>query len=81
MDKTSIQLLLEEKHQALFKWLEQQPIENWESGPEGKIAPAKFVPCGSPSRAANHQVEHIRSLGSSRRDTDKKRVALYLEPA
>ncbi|MCF6295741.1 MAG: DinB family protein [Flavobacteriaceae bacterium] len=36
MDKEIIANLLENKHQTLFSWLEQQDIERWETGPEGK---------------------------------------------
>ena len=36
MHKEDIAILLEEKHQNLFSWLEQQDIEHWETGPEGK---------------------------------------------
>ena len=36
MDKEQIADLLEEKHEALFNWLEQQEPEAWESGPNGK---------------------------------------------
>jgi len=36
MDKEAIADLLESKHQMLFSWLEQQDIESWETGPEGK---------------------------------------------
>ncbi|AUC84532.1 DinB family protein [Polaribacter sp. ALD11] len=36
MTKEVIIDLLEEKHKTLFDWLEQQPRENWEKGPEEK---------------------------------------------
>lgn len=36
MTKEDITDLLEEKHKNLFQWLENQPIEIWEKGPEGK---------------------------------------------
>ena len=36
MDKKSIVTILEEKHQQLFNWLENQSDEKWEMGPEGK---------------------------------------------
>lgn len=36
MNKVAIADLLEEKHQKLFDWLEKEPSENWEKGPEGK---------------------------------------------
>ncbi|NNC71122.1 MAG: DinB family protein [Flavobacteriaceae bacterium] len=36
MKKEAIADILEEKHEALFKWLENQPEEIWEKGPEGK---------------------------------------------
>ena len=35
MDKLVIADLIEEKYQELFDWLNQQPGENWEQGPEG----------------------------------------------
>ncbi|MEE9407781.1 MAG: DinB family protein [Polaribacter sp.] len=36
MTKDDITDLLEEKHNVLFKWIEKQPKEIWEKGPEGK---------------------------------------------
>lgn len=36
MDKDDIANLLEEKHQNLINWLEEQDSELWETGPEGK---------------------------------------------
>ena len=36
MDKESIANLLDEKHQTLIQWLENQDDEKWEEGPEGK---------------------------------------------
>ncbi|WP_373940723.1 hypothetical protein OEG92_11420 [Polaribacter sejongensis] len=36
MEKEEIADLLEENHNTLFKWLEDQPNENWEKGPDGK---------------------------------------------
>ena len=36
MKKDAIIDLLEQKHQILFEWLESQPKENWEKGPDNK---------------------------------------------
>lgn len=36
MDKKEISDILESKHQELFNWLENEPIEKWGEGPEGK---------------------------------------------
>ena len=36
MNKKEIIALLEEKHIILFDWLEKQPKDIWEKGPEGK---------------------------------------------
>jgi len=36
MDKESIAHLLDEKHQNLIHWLENQDNEKWEQGPQGK---------------------------------------------
>lgn len=36
MTKEEIADLLEEKHQVLFNWLESQPDDNWEKGPDEK---------------------------------------------
>ena len=36
MTKDDIVLLLEEKHQTLLNWLQNQDIDKWEIGPEGK---------------------------------------------
>lgn len=36
MDKKEIVDLLEEKHKVLLEWIENQPKEIWEKGPEGK---------------------------------------------
>ncbi|WP_091892644.1 hypothetical protein [Polaribacter sp. KT25b] len=43
MDKVEIANLLEEKHQQLFSWLENQPIENWEIGPETKWSTSQHI--------------------------------------
>ena len=36
MDKKVIAQLIDEKHNALIDWLEQQPEASWTKGPEGK---------------------------------------------
>ena len=36
MNKEAIAELLEQKHRTLFNWLEDQDVENWQTGPEGK---------------------------------------------
>ena len=36
MDKEAIAELIDEKHETLFNWLEQQDPEHWETGPNGK---------------------------------------------
>ena len=36
MDKEAIADLLEQKNKPLFKWLEKQSNDKWETGPEGK---------------------------------------------
>ncbi|KGL63729.1 DinB family protein [Polaribacter sp. Hel1_85] len=36
MEKLAIADLLEEKHRDLFNWLENQPEDNWEKGPDNK---------------------------------------------
>lgn len=36
MEKEALVSLLEAKHKKLLDWLENQPKENWEKGPEGK---------------------------------------------
>jgi len=36
MDKEAIADLIEEKNQALFNWLNNQSIDNWETGPSEK---------------------------------------------
>lgn len=36
MKKEAIAKLLEEKHQVLFNWLEEQPDDNWNKSPDGK---------------------------------------------
>lgn len=36
MEKQAIADLLEKKHQILFNWLEKQPNDNWEKGPDNK---------------------------------------------
>ncbi len=36
MDKEAISDLIEEKHTQLINWLNAQPNEHWEKGPEGK---------------------------------------------
>ncbi len=36
MNKDQIIQLIEEKHQTLFNWIENQPVEKWIEGPKGK---------------------------------------------
>ena len=43
MDKNEIVDLLETKHQELFAWLEKQPQENWELGPEEKWSTGQHI--------------------------------------
>lgn len=43
MDKLAIADLIEEKYQVLFDWLNQQPTENWETGPEGKWTTSQHI--------------------------------------
>jgi uncharacterized damage-inducible protein DinB len=43
MEKDRIPELLEEKYQTLISWLEQQPADHWESGPEGKWTTGQVV--------------------------------------
>ncbi len=35
--------LIEEKYEVLFDWLNQQPGENWEQGPEGKWTTSQHI--------------------------------------
>jgi len=43
MDKFEIADLIEEKYQQLFHWLDNQPAENWEKGPEGKWTTSQHI--------------------------------------
>ena len=43
MNKVKIVDILEEKHSILFKWLEEQPKDNWEKGPEEKWSTSQHV--------------------------------------
>ena len=43
MQKQDIADLLEQKHQELFSWIDNQPDENWEKGPEGKWTVSQHV--------------------------------------
>lgn len=43
MKKEKIVDLLEEKHSNLFKWLEEQPKENWEKGPVEKWSTSQHI--------------------------------------
>ncbi len=43
MDKVEIVELLEEKHQELYNWLDTQPKENWESGPQKKWTTGQHI--------------------------------------
>lgn len=43
MEKEKIVDLLEEKHSNLFKWLEEQPKENWEKGPVEKWSTSQHI--------------------------------------
>ena len=56
MDKDQIADLLEEKYQALCKWLEHQEDEKWEQGPEGKW---------TTGQQALHLLQSIKPLNSA----------------
>lgn len=43
MNKKEIVDLLEEKHTILFDWIEKQPKDIWEKGPEGKWTTAQQI--------------------------------------
>lgn len=43
MDKHDIADLLEEKHSALFSWLEEHPLEKWETGPTDKWTTGQHI--------------------------------------
>lgn len=43
MDKFDIADLIEKKYQDLFNWLNQQPAEKWETGPEGKWTTSQHI--------------------------------------
>ena len=43
MDKVQIVDLLEQKHQDIFNWLDNQPEENWEKGPDDKWTTGQHI--------------------------------------
>lgn len=43
MDKFEIADLLEIKHQDLFSWIENQPLDNWEKGPKEKWTTGQHI--------------------------------------
>ncbi len=43
MDKNDIADLLEVKHKELINWVTEQPLENWEKGPEGKWSTGQHI--------------------------------------
>jgi uncharacterized damage-inducible protein DinB len=43
MEKEAITSLLEEKHQQLFSWLENQPEDTFKEGPEGKWTTGQHI--------------------------------------
>lgn len=43
MDKVQIVGLLEQKHQDIFNWLDNQPEENWEKGPVDKWTTGQHI--------------------------------------
>ena len=53
MKKEDIVNVLEEKHQQLFNWLENQPDESWDKGPEGKWTTGQHI---------EHLVDSIKKL-------------------
>ncbi|WP_299677914.1 DinB family protein [uncultured Tenacibaculum sp.] len=53
MDKKSISNLLEEKHQELFKWIEQQEGNYWKKGPENRWTAGQQI---------QHLVDSIKPL-------------------
>lgn len=43
MDKKEITTLLENKHQELFQWLAEQPLDKWEQGPESRWTSGQHI--------------------------------------
>lgn len=58
MEKQEIINLLEEKHQSLFDWINQQPKEKWTSAPENKWTPGQHV---------SHLVNSMQKLNTALR--------------
>lgn len=53
MQKEDIIVILEDKHQDLFTWLEAQPDQTWEQGPDGKWTTGQHV---------SHLLESIKKV-------------------
>ncbi len=56
MQKEELINLLEDKHKNLFNWLEHQPEEKWEQGPDGKWTTGQHV---------LHLVDSMKKLNSA----------------
>ncbi|QNM86158.1 DinB family protein [Polaribacter pectinis] len=56
MDKEEIIGLLEEKHKVLFNWLENQPKDIWEKGPDGKWTTGQHI---------QHLVDSLQALNNA----------------
>ena len=70
MEKEAITSLLEEKHQQLFNWLENQPEDTFKEGPEGKWTTGQHIVHLVDSIK---QVNKMKELGSSIQKTDPTR--------
>lgn len=82
MKKEDIVNVLEEKHQELFNWLENQPDENWDKGPEGKWTTGQHIEHLVDSiKKVNHAMSFPKFLLKYKFGTSNRDVRSYNEVA
>ena len=82
MKKEDIINVLEEKHQQLFNWLEKQPDENWNKGPEGKWTTGQHIEHLVDSlKKLNHAMSYPKFLLKYKFGTSNRDLRSYNEVA
>lgn len=82
MNKEDIVNVLEEKHQKLFNWLENQPDENWNKGPEEKWTTGQHIEHLVDSiKKVNHAMSYPKFLLKYKFGTSNREVRSYKEVA
>lgn len=82
MKKEDIVNVLEEKHQQLFNWLENQPDESWDKGPKDKWTTGQHIEHLVDSiKKVNHALSFPKFILKYKFGTSNREVRSYKEVA